>query len=547
MKNTLDAIKYGLENLDVSPKELFKLIESSKGYDGADYKRWLANEIIKLAEKDGIGYSQLLAKWFNLIQNIIEEYADDSLKEYFERYIKELADNNKIFTVGINNERSTFGIGAEVDDIDWYDRVDLPYNYDFLDTVEKFGSDIIDNSGVTIIYKSNPKAVFKKNSALAVDAKLNGVPVRNGDSLFLYKMCTIVRALESEVHGCDKFKFVFITDTKFLYSAENKEIIKYLLGYFKYNEKSCVVNTKDLYEGSFTSEDYAICLFQARGEDDESQDGILLRSMVSANDKVEGEYQDGTSWKPMVPTDEEYVLSDKAKRYSEGGDMLEKLYSVYGSEERYNAKVPTLDRGMTKIVGASKGIKGAYGYLCKGRVDRNAFLSCYPVENTKYIAITEENLHKVIAYYGVSQSMDGSGLFSGISDILDGHPDYHSLVGNCIPVFLFDIDSRFKDIGTVKYNGVSYKLNNCFDIASSALVERLLDEGSVYFSYEAKELLQICKGFIDYFKENCGEDMTGKTFEEIRREANNEDLNRAYLNALKNCKEYISSEYRAMS
>ena len=41
--------------------------------------------------------------------------------------------------------------------------------------------------------------------------------------------------------------------------------------------------------------------------------------------------------------------------------------------------------------------------------------------------------------------------------------------------------------------------------------------------------------------------MTGKTFEEIRREANNEDLNRAYLNALKNCKEYISSEYRAMS
>ena len=518
MKNTLDAIKYGLENLDVSPKELFKLIESSKGYDGADYKRWLANEIIKLAEKDGI----------DLIQNIIEEYADDSLKEYFERYIKELAENNKIFTVGINNERDTFGIGAEVDDIDWYDRVDLPYNYDFLDTIEKFGSDVIENSGVTIIYKSNPKAVFKKNSALAVDAKLNGVPVRNGDSLFLYKMCTIVRALESEVHGCDKFKFVFITDTKFLYSAENKEIIKYLLGYFKYNEKSCVVNTKDLYEGSFTSEDYAICLFQARGEDDESQDGILLRSMVSVDD-------------------EEYVLSNKAKRYSEGGDMLEKLYSVYGSEELYKAKVPTLDRGMTKIVGASKGIKGAYGYLCKGSVDRNAFLSCYPVENTKYIAITEENLYKVIAYYGVSQSMDGTGLFSGISDILDGHPDYHSLVGNCIPVFLFDIDSRFKDIGAVEYKGVSYTLSNCFDIASSALVERLLDEGSVYFSYEAKELLQICKGFIDYFKENCGEDMTGKTFEEIRREANNEDLNRAYLNALKNCKEYISSEYRAMS
>ena len=74
MKNTIDAIKYGLETLKVSPKELNSLIESSKGYDGDDYKRWLANEIIKIAEKDDVGYSQLLAKWFNLIQSIIEEY-----------------------------------------------------------------------------------------------------------------------------------------------------------------------------------------------------------------------------------------------------------------------------------------------------------------------------------------------------------------------------------------------------------------------------------------------------------------------------------------
>ena len=79
------------------------------------------------------------------------------------------------------------------------------------------------------------------------------------------------------------------------------------------------------------------------------------------------------------------------------------------------------------------------------------------------------------------------------------------------------------------------------------MVTKLLDVGSVYFSYEAKELIQVCKGLLDYFKENFGEDLTGRTFEEIRKEASNENLNRAYLNALSSCKEFVSSAYRQMS
>ena len=73
MKHIKDIIRYGVETLHVTPEQLFSLIESSNGYDGEDYKRWLSNQIIRLAEKEGMGYSQLLVKKFSIIQSLIEE------------------------------------------------------------------------------------------------------------------------------------------------------------------------------------------------------------------------------------------------------------------------------------------------------------------------------------------------------------------------------------------------------------------------------------------------------------------------------------------
>ena len=81
MKVANEAIRYGIETLGVSPDEMFSLIESSNGYEGDDYKRWLASEIIKLVENSGMGYSQLLIKKFNIIQELMDEYSDSSIKE----------------------------------------------------------------------------------------------------------------------------------------------------------------------------------------------------------------------------------------------------------------------------------------------------------------------------------------------------------------------------------------------------------------------------------------------------------------------------------
>lgn len=490
MKNTIDAIKYGLETLNVTTKEMFNLIESSKGYDGDDYKRWLANEIIKLAEKDDIGYSQLLAKWFNLIQSIIEEYSDDSIKKSFEEKIEDYISNDVVYTVGMSSEKS---YGVKGDDIDWGSRVDLPFNYDFIEGLSDDLKDgLLENKGVTIFLKVNSKSTFKKSSDIVTDAKINGISIKNYESMMFYRMCTLMRALDEQG---TKFKFVFIADTKVLYDKENADIIKYLLSFFNY--EGFVVNSKDLYEGSFTSEEYAIVKCSLRGMYDEIQDGFLLRRA----EEVDGKF----------------TLVGREKRYSQGGDMFNSLagYKLGSSEE--------------------KGI----GYLCKGIKDRTAYLSTLPVDGANCVPITKKNLNKVVSYFGVSQAMVNSGVSGDITDIIDGHPDFKVLVNNCIPLFLFDVNSEFCQ--------ASDSIKNPYDLFESDFVKNLLDRGSVYFSFESKEFVSVCKNILTCYNLKHGEESrVGKSFNDMRVACENEDLNKAYFNSLSRCKEFISSLYKKM-
>lgn len=490
MKNTIDAIKYGLETLNVTTKEMFNLIESSKGYDGDDYKRWLANEIIKLAEKDDIGYSQLLAKWFNLIQSIIEEYSDDSIKKSFEEKIEDYISNDVVYTVGMSSEKS---YGVKGDDIDWGSRVDLPFNYDFIEGLpDDLKDGLLENKGVTIFLKVNSKSTFKKSSDIVTDAKINGISIKNYESMMFYRMCTLMRALDEQG---TKFKFVFIADTKVLYDKENADIIKYLLSFFNY--EGFVVNSKDLYEGSFTSEEYAIVKCSLRGMYDEIQDGFLLRRA----EEVDGKF----------------TLVGREKRYSQGGDMFNSLagYKLGSSEE--------------------KGI----GYLCKGIKDRTAYLSTLPVDGANCVPITKKNLNKVVSYFGVSQAMVNSGVSGDITDIIDGHPDFKVLVNNCIPLFLFDVNSEFCQ--------ASDSIKNPYDLFESDFVKNLLDRGSVYFSFESKEFVSVCKNILTCYNLKHGEESrVGKSFNDMRVACENEDLNKAYFNSLSRCKEFISSLYKKM-
>ena len=528
MKNTLDAIKYGLDTLKVTPKELFSLIESSKGYDGDNYSRWLANEIIKLAEKDGIGYSHLLAKWFNLIQSIVEEYADDSVKDCYNLKILQMVKNSKVYTLGMPVENP---YGTDLSGVEWGSRVDMPYNYDFIEKLpEEAKNAILSNEGVTFFIRFNPKDTIKKSDDLQFDAKLNQISLKSRDALLMYRICTMARALEGT--GIE-FKFVFMTNTEFLFNVENAELIKYFLSFFNY--RGFVVDSKELYEGSFTSEEYAICECTLRDANSPIQDGFLLGKVVESSSE-----------------NGKLCYSSIKRRYSQGKDMLESLFKRYPSTG-YQSNVPLLSPDLG-VVGSTKGIKGALGYLCKREIDRGVILSNYPIKNSKYLAITEENLFEVMSYYGVSQAMDGTGMFLGIDEIIDGHTEFENLLGNCIPIFLFDVSSKFADLGELtSKSGKVLHLDNKFELESK-LVKKLLDKYSVYFSYEAKELMDICKRMLEYYDLNADENRVGRTFEGIRQECceisdykqDGNDFNKSYLSALSRCKDYVGSLYRRM-
>lgn len=504
MQKTKEAIKYGLSTMSVTPKELFALIESSNGYDGDDDKRWLTSQIIKIAEKDGVGYSQLLAKWFNIINSIEEESSDMTFKDMWVDRIREMTGDSYVYTVGMGDENE---FGSSLDEVEWFDGVDITWNTWFTD--EKLPAEVAEalhgGEKVTFIVNLDTKLQVKKGSSLIQDAKSNGIICTNPGALLMYRMCNMLSAMEY----AENFRVIMVADTEFLLNRENAGVIKYFLNHFSYD--GFVINSKDLYNSAFTSEDFAIMSCETRFG--AIQSGIVLPKVTV----------DGVS---------------ESKRYSPGGNMWSKIISDEKFDHTY--AVLAVDSSLELGDPVSDMVDGrvdALGYICRSDNSRVAMLSTLPVMSTRYAPITMKNLSDVIVYYGVTEALHSAGLPCNIPEALSGHPEYEALVSNCVPVFLFGLNSNFRDYGS--------GMENHFDIEGSELVQKMLDRASQYFGYETKELVGVCKGFLDYI-EDSGESMVGKTFAEIRAEANNEDLNKAYIEALNRCLGYICTQYRRM-
>lgn len=502
MQKTKEAIKYGLSVMNVTPKEMFALIESSNGYTGEDDNRWLTAQIIKIAEKDGVGYSQLLAKWFNIISSIEEESSDMTFKDMWVSRILKMSGNSTVYTIGMGEENE---FGEPLDGVDWFSGVDISWNTWFTDEQlpTKVSDALHNGEKVTFLINTDVKLPVKKGSSLVQNAKMNGIPCPSPGALMLYRVCNMLSAMEYP----ENFKVILLADTSFLLDKENSAVIKYFLNYFSY--EGFVINSKDLYNSAFTSEDFAIMSCETRFG--EIQNGVVLG-------KVNGG-EVGTS----------------VKRYSPGGNMWAKVSSsdVYIKDR----EVSTINTTLDVTDGTAKVTSKALGYICKAGNTRTGVLTTLPINGAKCVPITMDNMGDVIVYYGVAEALHNSGLPCDIPEILSGHPEYDLLVSNCVPVFLFGINSHFRD-----YGGSS---NNSFDVTGSDLVKKMLDKASQHFGYETKELMGVCKGFLDYV-DSCGDSMVGKTFAEIRTEANNENLNKAYIDALNRCLGYICTQYRRM-
>lgn len=487
MKNTIEAIKYGIRTLKVSPEEMFSLIENSNGYTGDDYGRWLANEIIKLAEKDGVGFSQLQVKKFAIISSIVEGSGLTIKDEWLERF-RNLFGNEEGGTIKTSIGFPELFNTEEREDVDWYSGIDILGNWGFSES--QLSSEEYENvSGEErkpwwVCAKLDTSAC-EKSSDLISSARSSGLQCRTRGALLLYRMCNLVDAWDL---GSRDLKFAFFANASFLYDPENSGVISYFLKYFDY-EGYAVDSVQLLKENSLKC-DYVFVVCTPRTGIGAVKDGFVL---------------------PVAKKGEDGLELDTCKRFSRSAESVVDCLVNFDSEE-----------------------EGVWGYL---NISKNGFSDCSLTsvkdEDAMHsIPICRGNFADVVVYYSVAISMIDGGIGSSIKRFVNGNPMFKVLFYNCLPLFLFSTGTRFRG------------KNNRFDVLNSHLMKKLLDEGEMYYTFEAKRLLDVCKGFLNFLSEREGGIDEGLTFEDVRREADHDGLNSVYIEALRASEDNIRLMYR---
>lgn len=484
MKNVVEAVKYGIETLNVSPDEMFALIESSQGYSGEDYGRWLANEIIKIAEREGMGYSQLLVKKFAIISTILEGIDVSIKSEWVDLFKSKL---NSDINISVN-----FPELAEELDIEWFNGIDMMGSKEFSDnhlsTCETLYNALTGDEKVPFTISAKLESVpAKKNIDLFINAKGIGLPLRTEGALIMYRMCNLVESWDLG----EEFKFIFFTTTDFLSSKDNEEIMYYFLCYFNYS--GIVIDSTELLDGTCMKNEYIFCICTPR---------------------VSGEIKDGFLFHKVVLKDNKLIPITKKLRYSRSTEFM-----VLDIKNSVNPKDKVL------------------GFLHRpmyGNLDYSvSYLPYIPTDKSKEsIPITESNFRDIVVFYAVEQSLSSGGISSGIKTIINGTATYEQLFYNCLPLFLFSTNTCFN------YSGLD---TDVFNVSKEgSFIQKFLEDGELHFSFEAKQLLTVCKGFLDYLGEDCKD----LTFEDVRKESDCADLNRAYTSALVDIKDYIRCLYK---
>lgn len=442
MQNTIDAVKYGIDTLGVSPKEFFALLEVANNYKGTDYKKWLAREIIKIAEKDGVGYSQLLVKKFSIIQSLKSTYSSSTLnRDVCGRFISSLG-------VAVKD----CGLVQECN-IDWFNGIDLDsQNCSFTKNNLPEVLQYIEDEKPICVVATLKGTQSNKSCSLYVDAKECGLVCKTEGALVIYRACKMADAFPDA-----DLRFGFLADVDWLVSKDNEGVLSYLCNRFSVSGMSCLGS--ELY-GVYDEGGY-----------------VFLSCVPGQCDCIEIE----------------------GKSYSRSKKSMSSFLSGMPSSGEHLARI------------SRKGSSIVIGSYDEG------------------IPVSESNLVESAIYYGVCRSLEHFAYSTDIRRVMNGHPLYKELFYNCFVLMLFDDNSTLNCKGVLSL--------------SSPLVQRYLDEGAQYFSFEAKKLLELCKGYYDFCDEN-GISVSGLSFSDLRKEANHAELNSVYLQDSNNLRDFITSLYK---
>lgn len=472
MKKCIDAVRYGLETLGVSSDKLFHLIKTSKGYDGDNYERWLASKIIEVAEADGVGFSQLLVKKFHILSSLSEEEGLEIREDYLKFFTESICLNREeVYTVGFKGYEF-FEENRKMDEFDWFAGVDYDdENIFFTKMLPVDLKDKVMKGEFPFIFKIGLEPVSKK-SELFCDAKNRCIPIKYYGSLLLHRMCLLY-----DVFGNTETRFLFISPVEFLYDEDNQVLFKELLS--RYDVRGYDVSDLNPYLS-----EHAVCVCTAKKSS--KKDYISLNKM-------------------QLRQGEDKKVSKKERVYTKSNTkMLNYLYEKYKDDE-----------------------SDEWGYL---RFGKGLTIESEKVDDgATYIPITSKNLLETMGYFGMYKANEENGYFTDLNVLVSGHSSFSDMVYNCLPLVLFDYDSRVV-LGESKFY---YK---------SGYFKAILEKAEVSFSFEAKELMDIGIRYL----ERIGDRAETMNFQEVRKSVSDDQYDRMYYTAVDNLKKYICSTYKEL-
>ena len=510
MKKYVNAIKYALETLNISADTLFNLIETSKGYNDSSYDRWLSGKIIEMAEAEGVGFSQLLVKKFNILSELSEGRnveIEQNYLDYLDFEIKRLNDINddasngsevssesKIYTYGLKSPSQNWG---SLEEVDFFNQIDYgTENLFFIDSLP-------DELKTSILSGKSPFI-----SDLSLDCKNRCINIKYDSSLCLYRMCLLYDTFYWNNNG-----FIFVCPSSYLYS-EYSDIFRELMQRYKITGFSTMEINRCL--GEFI---VGICEPLSDNSIITNRDYIVLQPSI---------LDDRFNIKPvsegLIYTRSSISMLQYIKENTSCEDK------VYGEDEEAES-----------IVNVAQGNKKALGYMVEG-VRGELILHRNPVAKHRYLPIMLSNLEQIIAYYGLIKSNRANGVFTDIKIFITGHKDFIKLVANCLPIFLFDTSNKIKGFRFTITNKEGEKVDKVMKnrlVFDSDLVKNLFEKYEVYFAFEAKEVVNIVKEYYSEFQKIT--DFVD--FNAVRKSVNNADMDRVYYNAMNNLKRYVSSSF----
>lgn len=449
MKKTVQAVKYALSALKVSPTYLFQLLESSKDYEGDNYERWLANEIIKIADSEGIPFTELLVKKLNILSALSKD-ADKGLSEDLLSFLNPYHIKENLF------DFSGLGFGEDISDFDYTSGYSIHES-----TLGEY------NSPNTFYLAHLDSATIGKKEVVH-EASSWDLPIRTYGGALLFRLCLMSGYSSSKGNN-----YVFICDEDFF--KKEPEITEHFTKHFELKE-AYYLNKNEAIPSSFANGLSVVTVWGSLEDADNYEfDGIISATnfFTRENSKIFFATKDKLMSK--------YLSSSGIGKYSSVPFVSDAL----------------LDTDSTVNIKLAK-----YGYVS---VNGNQKVHNFPILGASFfISIDDSNLEDVITYFACSQALEGTwGYGNGLGVLLNGLSNYESLVANCLPIFLlsprnlyltgyYSLNSEFVAGLYDKYAPfMSYESKVLWDLANKFFnqMKGTLEDDNEYSFYELKNII----------------------------------------------------------